>query len=111
MLLEKQPECIPVQCLYNDKLGKGVCIGVSKHTRSYEKDVIRMCWVKNRPTINLKCVTDMQVQMTPKEAELFGVALIQAAIVGKDLLRNIEKLNQKIKEVNKFEKETNQKIR
>lgn len=81
--------CISIECIYNDKEKKGLCIGVSSETRSYEKDVIRLCWVGDKPTPNKECDVGTQAQMTPAEAVGVGVALIRSSIVGENLLRNI----------------------
>lgn len=87
----KSPECASVECIYNDKLHKGICIGVSKNTNSYGRDVVRQCWVKQKPTPNISCVTEMQVQMTPRESVGIGVALIRASAIGEMLLSKIDK--------------------
>lgn len=86
----KQPECVSIECIYNDKLHKGLCIGVSQNTNSYGKDVIRQCWVKQKPTPNMRCITEMQVQMTPMEAIGVGVALIRSSIIGETMLKRLE---------------------
>ena len=85
-----KPECVSIECIYNDKEHKGLCIGVSQHANSYPKDVIRMCWVRQKPTPNMRCVTETQAQMTPKEAVGVGVGLIRASIIGETLLRKLE---------------------
>lgn len=80
--------CISIECIYNDKLMKGLCIGVCGDTRTYSKDVIRMCWVKQKPTTGRKCDVQMQAQMTPREAVGVGVALIRSSIIGEHLLNS-----------------------
>lgn len=81
-------KCVSIDCIWNDVLKKGLCIGVSSDTRSYKKDVIRMCWVTEKPTMNKECRVKMQAQMTPKEAVGTGVALIRASIIGESLLKS-----------------------
>lgn len=93
-----KPECISIECIYNDKLHKGLCIGVSQHTNSYSKDVIRMCWVNQKPTPDMRCLAKMQAQMTPKEAVGVGVGLIRSSIVGENLLRRMELEATRVKE-------------
>ena len=80
-------KCVSIACVYNQTLEKGLCIGVSDDTRSYNKDVIRMCWVSEPPEQNKECKVTMQAQMTPPEAANVGVALIRSSIVGESLLR------------------------
>lgn len=103
----KQPDCVSIECIYNDKLRKGLCIGVSQNTHSYGKDVIRQCWVKQRPTPNMRCVTEMQVQMTPMEAVGVGVALIRSSIIGETMLKRLEATKQEANR-NPREKENTQ---
>lgn len=81
-------DCISIECIYNDKLRRGLCIGVSNNTRSYSKDVVRMCWITEKPVPNKECKTKMQTQMTPAEAVGTGVGLIRSSIVGETLLKN-----------------------
>lgn len=100
----KQPDCVSIECVYNDKLHKGLCVGVSQNTNSYGKDVIRQCWVKQKPTPNMRCITEMQVQMTPMEAVGIGVALIRSSIVGESLLKQLESKQEGAKK-NEEEKE------
>lgn len=83
-------ECLSIDCIFNEKLRKGICIGVSDHTRSYSKDVIRMCLVEKKPSLQAKCETKTQAQMTPAEAVGIGVALIRASIIGESLLKTKE---------------------
>lgn len=99
----KPPECVSIECIYNDKLHKGLCIGVSQNTKSYGKDVIRQCWVSQKPTPNMQCITEMQVQMTPMEAVGVGVALIRSSIIGETMLK---RLTSKQMETNTHEKES-----
>jgi hypothetical protein len=86
-----QKECVSIECIFNDKLRKGLCVGVSQNTRTYSKDVIHMCWVTEKPSLNQKCTAEMNAQMTPKEAVGVGVGLIRASIIGESLLRRVEK--------------------
>lgn len=78
------------ECIYNDKLKKGLCIGISDNTRTYHKDVVRMCWVTEKPEPSKKCRYSLQVQMTPAEAVGVGVALIGARVIGEAMLKNVE---------------------
>lgn len=89
--MAKQPECVSMECIWNDKLRKGFCVGVSQQTNSYGRDVVRMCWVKQKPTPNMRCIVEMQVQMTPKESVGIGVALIRSSAIGEMLLSNMAK--------------------
>lgn len=81
-------ECISIECIYNDKLHRGLCIGISNNTRSYSKDVVRLCWITEKPTGIKECRTKIQTQMTPAEAVGVGVGLIRSSIVGETLLKN-----------------------
>lgn len=83
-------DCISIECIFNDKLHKGVCIGISNNTRSYAKDVVRLCWVTENPSANRECNAKMQTQMTPAEAVGVGVGLIRSSIVGETLLKKLE---------------------
>lgn len=83
-------DCVTIECVYNDKLRKGMCIGVSQNTRSYHRDVIRMCWIKDKPVEGKPCHYTMQSQMTPLEAVKIGVALIRSSIIGDSLLRKMD---------------------
>ena len=88
---QKTQECVPIECIYNDRLKRGLCVGVSNNTRSYSRDVIRMCWVNQKPNPRkLPCHTNTQAQMTPNEAIAVGVALIQGSIIGQTLLKRLE---------------------
>lgn len=85
---EKMNNCVSIECIYNDRMMKGLCIGVCGDTRSFSKDVIRMCWVKHKPMMGKKCDVQMQAQMTPREAVGVGVGLIRASIIGEHLLNS-----------------------
>lgn len=85
--MNTKSNCIPIDCIYNDLLHKGLCIGVCRDTKSYPKDVVRMCWVSRKPAPNMPCATHTQVQMTPRESVGVGVALIRASIIGESMLK------------------------
>lgn len=82
--------CVPIECVFNDKLRKGLCVGVCEDTRSFNKDVVRMCWVRKKPTQGANCAVNMEAQMTPAEAVGVGVALIRSSIVGESILKKKE---------------------
>lgn len=91
--MEKKPKksiCVPIECIFNEKLRKGLCVGVSHDTRSYSKDVIRLCWVRKKSIQGVDCAVNMQAQMTPAEAVGIGVALIRSSIVGESMLKTQE---------------------
>lgn len=83
-------ECVSIDCIFNEKMKKGLCIGVSPKTLSYDKDVIRLCWITQRPTPHARCLVKMQAQMTPIEAIGVGVGLIRASIIGESYLKRKE---------------------
>ena len=86
-----QPNCVAIDCVFNEKMKKGLCIGVAQaRPTSYEKDVIHLCWVNSKPQPNVKCSVHTQAAMTPAEAVGVGVGLIRASIIGESLLRKME---------------------
>lgn len=99
------PECAHINYIWNDKLRKGFCVGVSQNTRSYSRDVVRLCWVKHKPTPNMRCITEMQVQLTPEEAGAISLALGGAHLVGTGMLLKQKTLEKEAKK--KDESESN----
>lgn len=83
-------DCVSIDCIFDIKLRRGLCVGVSKTAKPDGKDVIRLCWVTQKPSPNIKCTTKMQAQMIPSEAIRVGVALIRSSILGESLLRKLD---------------------
>jgi hypothetical protein len=88
--MSAQKDCQGIDCIFNEKQKKGLCIGVSTDTKSYVKDVIRLCWVEEKPALKKRCKVKMQAQMTFQEAIGVGVGLIRSSIVGETLVRRME---------------------
>lgn len=85
-------ECVSIGCVFNEQRKNGLCIGVSAISRIHPKDVIRLCWVTKKPSLQKKCEYEMQASMTPEEAEAVGVDLIQSALAGESVLRAEEEI-------------------
>lgn len=90
--MSKNADCVAIHCIWNDKLKKGLCIGFSKNTRSYSKDVCRLCYLEgSKPVPNKPCPPrKIGAQMTPQEALETGAALIQCSGYGEYLLQRLK---------------------
>lgn len=84
----KMDNCVSIECIFNDALKKGLCIGVCTATRSFSGDVVRLCWVCKKPEMGKECDVSYQAQMTPAEAVGVGVGLIRSSIIGETLLKS-----------------------
>jgi hypothetical protein len=68
---------------------KGLCIGVVASARPYVQDVVRLCWITEKPSQKKKCAIKFQALINPKEAVGVGVNLIRASIIGDSLIRKV----------------------